>query len=423
MPIQDGNYVAPEWVNSQPPAINASELNDISKTLENDWRREQVLTPNTAQVFGFDGNATPDQVFSKIAQQFGKTLNVTVTLDGSPISGVTVQGITTEDGGACVTNEDGKTSGVCATSSTTITAVSIWIDVDSKSQVVDTSKVETNATLAMTSKSSGKIKITASKTFKFSPSRKSIHGFAVGGGGGGSAAVTYYANPEYTFYNNIAVAAGSGSGHFNTFTFNPNGENIKVTIGKGGDGVAISNDTGYESGNRGGDTIVAVTGGSTYTALGGSAGSCKEYSGSTSEVLCNGGSGGSGGGGAMFYDYTGEGYIKGAAGGTNGANGADASYDSSSGTASGGRGDGVGKGTFDGETYGAGSGGAVVILPGGSGSKVSASGISVADKNATSASNGSNYGDAGGSVASAVRSGTVKSGNGKQGIVIFKWTT
>ena len=28
MPIQDGKYVAPEWKNGQPPAINAQELND-----------------------------------------------------------------------------------------------------------------------------------------------------------------------------------------------------------------------------------------------------------------------------------------------------------------------------------------------------------------------------------------------------------
>lgn len=34
MPIQDGNYVAPEWVNGQPPAINAQELNDMSQAIE-----------------------------------------------------------------------------------------------------------------------------------------------------------------------------------------------------------------------------------------------------------------------------------------------------------------------------------------------------------------------------------------------------
>lgn len=39
MPIQDGKYVAPEWKNGQPPAINAQELNDISDTLAADNSR------------------------------------------------------------------------------------------------------------------------------------------------------------------------------------------------------------------------------------------------------------------------------------------------------------------------------------------------------------------------------------------------
>lgn len=33
MPIVDGKYVAPTWINKQAPAINASELNAISQTL------------------------------------------------------------------------------------------------------------------------------------------------------------------------------------------------------------------------------------------------------------------------------------------------------------------------------------------------------------------------------------------------------
>lgn len=34
MPIVDGKYVAPTWINKQAPAINATELNAISQTLE-----------------------------------------------------------------------------------------------------------------------------------------------------------------------------------------------------------------------------------------------------------------------------------------------------------------------------------------------------------------------------------------------------
>ena len=35
MPITDGKYKNPGWVNNQKPAINAAELNAISTTLEN----------------------------------------------------------------------------------------------------------------------------------------------------------------------------------------------------------------------------------------------------------------------------------------------------------------------------------------------------------------------------------------------------
>lgn len=35
MPIVNGKYKNPGWVNNQPPRINASELNAISDTLEN----------------------------------------------------------------------------------------------------------------------------------------------------------------------------------------------------------------------------------------------------------------------------------------------------------------------------------------------------------------------------------------------------
>ena len=35
MPIKDGKYKNPNWVNGGPPAIDADELNAISDTLEN----------------------------------------------------------------------------------------------------------------------------------------------------------------------------------------------------------------------------------------------------------------------------------------------------------------------------------------------------------------------------------------------------
>lgn len=35
MPMQNGKYVSPTWVNGQPPALNATELNAMTQTIEN----------------------------------------------------------------------------------------------------------------------------------------------------------------------------------------------------------------------------------------------------------------------------------------------------------------------------------------------------------------------------------------------------
>lgn len=46
MPIQGDKYVAPEWKNGQPPAINAQELNDMSLSIENGIRPVVQVTYN-----------------------------------------------------------------------------------------------------------------------------------------------------------------------------------------------------------------------------------------------------------------------------------------------------------------------------------------------------------------------------------------
>lgn len=43
MPIQDGKYVSPDWSNSSPPPINASELNALSETVEKADTNERLL--------------------------------------------------------------------------------------------------------------------------------------------------------------------------------------------------------------------------------------------------------------------------------------------------------------------------------------------------------------------------------------------
>lgn len=45
MPIVNGNYVAPTWINGQSPAINASELQAICDSLEQDGNGISMLMP------------------------------------------------------------------------------------------------------------------------------------------------------------------------------------------------------------------------------------------------------------------------------------------------------------------------------------------------------------------------------------------
>lgn len=409
MPIQDGNYVAPEWVNGQPPAINASELNDISDTLASDWRRQQVLTPNTAQVFGLDGSATPDQVFNVIANKFGHTVNATVTIDGTPVEGVVVQGITTENGESCITDSRGKTTGICATDSTQIFVASQWLDVNDYKQTFDTSKVETDISVEISSRPSGKVEVTSSGKVKFSPARKTIQYFLVNGGTSG----------HYIFNSGNVTLGGSPGGNVLEGSFEYSGGDITVTIGSGGRSSSLSPTSNqfYISPNKGGNTSISGSFGThtpvnTYIAPG------YDDSVASGSSSSRGGNGGSGGGGA----YATRNSIIVGNGGHNGSNGSD----SMGGT-------GQGSTTFDGKIYAAGAGGTAYSYDRGFrvGSPGAGAGTNATSKDGVPITAGApastSYGSAAGSAMNVYvytdRSATYRTTAGANGVVVFKWTT
>lgn len=90
MPITNGRYVNPGWVNGQPPAINASELNAISDTLENltalGGRRGGyvVVGTSTGGATAFDCDflcdGTADDVEINAAIQEAQSMNLDVFL-------------------------------------------------------------------------------------------------------------------------------------------------------------------------------------------------------------------------------------------------------------------------------------------------------------------------------------------------------
>lgn len=80
MPIQDGNYVAPEWKNGQPPAINASELLDMCSTLANALRAAMQTSENsgtTSDIYAGSTKINPTTVDSAVKTEgsWGSTLS------------------------------------------------------------------------------------------------------------------------------------------------------------------------------------------------------------------------------------------------------------------------------------------------------------------------------------------------------------
>ena len=72
MPIQDGKYVAPTWNNNAPPPLNSSELQAICDTIaaipNNYYTKNEVITAQTLQAYGFSADKLPNDAFLKLIQ-------------------------------------------------------------------------------------------------------------------------------------------------------------------------------------------------------------------------------------------------------------------------------------------------------------------------------------------------------------------
>lgn len=347
---------------------------------------------------------------------------MTVTLDGSPIEGVTVTGITTEDGSPCVTNSEGKTSGVTGVDTVTIATSTGYVDINEASQIVETGgALSTDATLEITSINSGEIKVTSSKQISFSPSRTSVTYFICGGGAGGTACKPSNINSTTKYY-----VSGSGGGYTKTGTINPGGEPISIMIGTGGSGGST---TGYntQTGGSGGSTQISGKFG-VESVGGGNGGGSQSDNNGRNAVQCNGGNGGSGGGGcAYLYNPNSSMYeFSTGNGGKNGSNGFSSGNNltTTQNRTTGGTGQGTST-AFDGTTYASGAGSVIFGntgmfqqgFPGyGSGQNM------VTDQDNTTAGSGTVAGCAGGNMCSyATTNGLVSGGKGANGIAIFSW--
>lgn len=66
MPLIEGKYIAPNWQNGGPPAIDADELNATCQRLEDTYTKEEILSEQTINMYNKDPSATPDDILYDI---------------------------------------------------------------------------------------------------------------------------------------------------------------------------------------------------------------------------------------------------------------------------------------------------------------------------------------------------------------------
>ena len=235
---------------------------------------QSKLSTATAALFG-DGTSDADAALAKIADTVKSIGNVQVKVvdpSGNPIQGARITGLY----GTPTTASDGTAHGVLQTNPISISSPYI----DLKDQTADASGyVGSFNALVVTLPIVGEnniIRITSSKTVKFSKAVKTVDVCCVGGGGGGGNLIIT-SSGAYTYEH---VSGGGGGGAIvNSYGKSINADTDYVlSVGSGGA-------SGYTGGTGGTTTFLSVSatgGGGAYvyqptsgdpTGKGGSAGS------------------------------------------------------------------------------------------------------------------------------------------------------
>ena len=298
------------------------------------------ITNATASTIGVDQNTTVDAAINTlgVAIELMKTNKGYITLSvadttGAPIPGIPMPLITDKDGVAQQTNENGIASGYISEGTQTI-EIKDYADIIDYTDSINIIKGNFHTkNIIVTTRNF--LKITASRSLKFSSNVSAVDVTAVGGGGGGDACHSGYDDGE---------SAGGGGGGYCTVqenvTFQPN-TSYKAIVGAGGDGFySVSGSPknypatdggsssflgviagGGKHGNQGKDSSAAGAGngrGGYYTAYSSAynavAGSVAGYSSFTETVMY-------GGGGSGVWSQSGWNYTAAAGYGGNGDSG------------------------------------------------------------------------------------------------------
>lgn len=278
--------------------INAAGFQQVGTALN----KASFLKDATAELYGLDASAVPDDLFQVLASQGRYKIGVNVTVNGTPAPGVTIGGITSGSGGAVTTDSKGYAEGYTTEKTVTLTVAKLYADVPSKSVTVNTNgHIFSRASIALTS-TPGQIEVTSSQVVRFSPAVEKVDIFAVGGGGSG--AIDYERNAEATGGSGGYTATKLGVAVVN--------RQVTVSIGAGGEPSTVKSNMGGSSWGKNGGTTTVTTGSVVVSAAGGRGGQYTtgvaggSGSGGVDNTNNNVGKGGTNGGdGESTYNYAG----------------------------------------------------------------------------------------------------------------------
>lgn len=219
--------------------------------------KANLLQDSTCVLLNLPTTSVPNDAFAKLALGAGNYGYLIKVQDssGNPVSGMTVNGVSTITGGTAVTDENGEVLGVSTSTQVSVSVTSPYFDLGDASQSVQSTGIITQVNLAMSILYSENqaVTISSSQTIRFSPNVEEVDFCAIGGGGGGA-------------YGNINRLAGGGGGYVNNLLNQPPAQNdvFSISIGAGGNcgaGNTTPGNGGSTSVSRNSSKILSANGG------------------------------------------------------------------------------------------------------------------------------------------------------------------
>lgn len=289
------------------------EYDDQATQEGSPYTKGNVLPDDVCGLLGIDPiESEPKDAWLGVISSMGYCI-VTLTVlqvDGSPLSGFKVEGLTGVIDEKCYTDQNGKIFLIMQEGEYSLSIPTAdCVDSHFAAQSVNiASGNPTNITMQAVSKGTSAVYTSSQSGLQFSGAVAQVDVFCCGGGGGGGGGRSGASDT-------ISGGGGGGGGGYTEtvedVNFNPF-EKFNVSVGSGGRGGEGGATTYVENGSTGGASSALGV-----SALGGRYGYC--YSTDVGgDNRSAGGDGGSGGGGGKFVGRTGP---DGGDGGSNGSNG------------------------------------------------------------------------------------------------------